>query len=287
MATQQLVMAVHTMEAATAKVPFSMILLLDFAKRKATPQDHKCRMVIPSDGVTSVSLWDTTDSAALQEWLADNLGDCSTDLHEVQEDFTYGLSLELARMRAAEKVVDGSSKMTSKAAERMAAGVSTAQQKLDEWDQRTGVISSAKETTAAIQQRVVGAVSRAREDERVKNVLDNMSTGVSSGWAKVSNWVGARIQDINLNDGAEDYGMPIQQHGQAYMPGDYDNDSTESYGAAHITQHGSQQQQQPGGRDHSSSTTYFNKVPTSAAANATVSPAQAPGAGGGSGTAAS
>lgn len=53
---------------------------------------------------------------------------------------------------------------------------------LEEWDQRTGVITSAKETTAAIQQRVIGAMSKAAENERVHAVVSNVSTGVSSGW---------------------------------------------------------------------------------------------------------
>lgn len=62
-----------------------MILLLDFAKRKAAPAGCRCRMVLPSDGETSVSLWDTQDSQALLEWLQDNLGgDCTTVLHEVR-----------------------------------------------------------------------------------------------------------------------------------------------------------------------------------------------------------
>jgi hypothetical protein len=61
--------------------------------------------VVPSDGTTSFSLWDVADPETLLQWLGDNLGgDCITQLHEVQEDFTWGLSLELARMRAAERV---------------------------------------------------------------------------------------------------------------------------------------------------------------------------------------
>lgn len=40
--------------------------------------------VVPSDGTTSVSLWDTLDPGALQQWLNENLGgDCTTQLHEV------------------------------------------------------------------------------------------------------------------------------------------------------------------------------------------------------------
>ncbi|WIA19840.1 hypothetical protein OEZ85_005745 [Tetradesmus obliquus] len=228
----QLVLAVHTVEAATAKVPFAMILLLDFAKRKATPPGCKCRMVIPSDGITSVSLWDTADPASLQEWLAENLGsDCRSELHEVQEDFTWGMSLELARMRATEKVTDGSMKTigalgerTSRAAEVVAAGLTTAvgstQQKLEAWDQRTGVLTSAKETTAALQQRVIGAMAKAAENERVHSVVSNVSTGVSSSWAKVSSWVGQRLGDMNVNDGADEYGPQAGGAG-AYTPNSY------------------------------------------------------------------
>ena len=46
-----------------------MILLLDHVrtKRAALPDDvARCRMVVPSDGLVSVSLWDTTDAAALK-----------------------------------------------------------------------------------------------------------------------------------------------------------------------------------------------------------------------------
>jgi hypothetical protein len=44
------------------------------------------------------------------------------------------------------------------------------------------VITTAKETTAAIQQRVLGAMTKAAENERVHNVVTNVSTGVTSSW---------------------------------------------------------------------------------------------------------
>jgi hypothetical protein len=41
-------------------------------------------MVLPSDGETSISLWDAQDPQALHEWLNENLGgDCTTTLTEV------------------------------------------------------------------------------------------------------------------------------------------------------------------------------------------------------------
>lgn len=60
--------------------------------------------------------------------------------------------------------------------------VSVRMRQLEEWDHRTGVITTAKETTAAIQQRVIGAMSKAAENERVQSVVAGVSTGVSSGW---------------------------------------------------------------------------------------------------------
>lgn len=56
-----------------------MILLLDHIRTKRAPPDDiaRCRIAIPSDGLVSVSLWDTTDASALKAWLDENLGsDC-------------------------------------------------------------------------------------------------------------------------------------------------------------------------------------------------------------------
>ena len=48
---------------------------------------------------------------------------------------------------------------------------------LHEFDERTGVISTAKETTAVIAQRAIGVMSKAAEDRRVQGVVTNVSTG--------------------------------------------------------------------------------------------------------------
>ena len=60
-----------------------MILLMDHIRTKRNiPEDvMRCRVVVPSDGRVSVSLWDTTDAAALKQWLDENLGsDCITSV---------------------------------------------------------------------------------------------------------------------------------------------------------------------------------------------------------------
>jgi hypothetical protein len=41
-----LVLAVHSVEEVTAKVPFAIILLQDFVSSKKLPQELKCRQVI-------------------------------------------------------------------------------------------------------------------------------------------------------------------------------------------------------------------------------------------------
>jgi hypothetical protein len=48
---------------------------------------------------------------------------------------------------------------------------------LEAFDQRTGVISTAKETTSVIAQKALGAMSKAAEDRRVQGVVTNVSTG--------------------------------------------------------------------------------------------------------------
>lgn len=53
---------------------------------------------------------------------------------------------------------------------------------LEEWDQRTGVLTTAKETSQAIQQRVIATMAKAAEDARVQSVVTNVSTGVTTGW---------------------------------------------------------------------------------------------------------
>ncbi|KIZ06155.1 hypothetical protein MNEG_1801 [Monoraphidium neglectum] len=95
-----LVMATHTMEVATAKVPFSMILLLDHVRTKRSmPEEIRCRLVIPSDGLISV--------------------------YEVQEEFTFGCALELARSRGADRVAGGGKKTL----DAVAAGITSASNK--------------------------------------------------------------------------------------------------------------------------------------------------------------
>jgi hypothetical protein len=48
---------------------------------------------------------------------------------------------------------------------------------LEAFDQRTGVISTAKETTSVIAGKAIDVLSKAAEDKRVQGVVTNVSTG--------------------------------------------------------------------------------------------------------------
>lgn len=103
-----LFLTVHTVEAVTATVPFNMVVLLDLVKRRALPEHLKCRFVFPTSGSKSVSVWEAPSMDELKAWLDQNLGsDCTSEVSELQEDFTYGISVELARARAAERGREG------------------------------------------------------------------------------------------------------------------------------------------------------------------------------------
>ena len=59
-----------------------------------------------------MSLWDADSAEALQAWLDSDLAASEPGLvstvHEVQEEFSYGIQFDLAQKRAAEKVAAGS-----------------------------------------------------------------------------------------------------------------------------------------------------------------------------------
>lgn len=192
---QRLFLAVHTVENVSARVPFSIILLMDAAKRRAIPESvGRVRMIIPSDGRESVSLWDAPSPGPLQSWLSSNLGpDCIVQVYGVEEDFCVGVGLELARARAADR--------TQKVAERAGQAVA---QRVQELDRNTGLVAGARETTQAAAARVTALVNKASEDERLQRAAAQVSTAATQAWAKISTWVaqgGGSAASAGLRDG--------------------------------------------------------------------------------------
>jgi len=181
----KLFLAVHTVESVSARVPFSIILLMDAAKRKAIPESvGRVRMVIPSDGRESVSLWDAPAPAPLQAWLSSNLGpDAIVQVYGVEEDFCLGVGFELARARAADR--------TARAAERAGAAMSA---RMAELDSKTGLVAGARGATAAAAERVTALYGRAAEDERVRAAAASVSRTAQDAWGKLGAWVTSQTQ---------------------------------------------------------------------------------------------
>lgn len=214
-----LVLAVHSFEAATAKVPFSMIVLLDHVKRRSIPEDLRCRMVIPSSGQASFSLWDVPSEGALLDWLVENLGeDVTSEVYAVEEDFTHGIAFELAKMRAADRIgdstkrtVDTLGEQTSRAADFMAAAagrtVETTQAGLRSFDERTGLITAARGTTSTALHRLHTAVEKTIESERLQHVTLGLTSGLKR--LGLGGWLSPKAEHQQAPGGlSEDPGVP-------------------------------------------------------------------------------
>ena len=150
------------------QVPFAMISLLDLVRHKSPPFNLKCRMLLPSSGSRSASLWDVDSAAALQAWLDDSAdADCTHEVVEIQEDFALGIAEPLARARAGEKVAAG--------AARAAAATTGAAKDLDA---KYKVTAGARAAAGAVK----GLGAKALEDERVAAAASAVGGGLSKGW---------------------------------------------------------------------------------------------------------
>ncbi|KAJ9514637.1 hypothetical protein QJQ45_028339 [Haematococcus lacustris] len=99
-----LYLATHIVDTVTARVPLAIIVLLDYCKRRSLPPYLQNRFVIPCEKV-SISLWDAPGEQELLLWLEDALDqEIRHEVHEVQEEFCWGYTLELTRLRTADKV---------------------------------------------------------------------------------------------------------------------------------------------------------------------------------------
>ena len=150
------------------QVPFAMISLLDLVRHKSPPPNLKCRMLVPTSGNRSASLWDVDSATSLQAWLDDSAdADCTHEVVEVQEDFALGIAETLARARAGEKVAAG--------AARAAAATTGAAKELDA---KYKVSAGARAAAGAVK----GIGAKALEDERVAAAASAVGTGFSKGW---------------------------------------------------------------------------------------------------------
>ena len=81
-----LVLAVHTVEEVSARIPFCMMVLS--RQVPSVPPGIQSRFLIPTSGTKSVSLWDASDVETLKAWLDETLSEyCVTECYEAVEEF--------------------------------------------------------------------------------------------------------------------------------------------------------------------------------------------------------
>ncbi|GLI64815.1 hypothetical protein VaNZ11_008222 [Volvox africanus] len=193
-----LLLVTHIVEVPSSRVPLAVIILNDAVKRKALPVNLKCRMVIPSSGNYSTSLWDASSIEDLRQWIDANLMDGVVHIDEVPEEFTYGVALELTTARAADKVAISSKNTLERINTTGARVVESVVEKLDRLDQRTHLITATREATSAAVGRVRQATDRALESEGVQKSLASISSGLqtaSKGVGRAFSWVGSKVKE--------------------------------------------------------------------------------------------
>ncbi|KAK9822598.1 hypothetical protein WJX74_009241 [Apatococcus lobatus] len=193
-----LVLCVHTVPEVTAKVPFAMVMLMDKVRKRDVPVSLRCRQVIPTSGNQSTSMWDVPSIDELQEWLGSVCGgECASEIYEVQEDFAYGISTELTRVRTADRVAANARATTAAANKQM----SQLDQKYHVSETTSAISKAAREKTAAAAQNTSALLSRwgltartqagkAMENERVANVSTTVNSGVQAGWKSLGEGIG-------------------------------------------------------------------------------------------------
>ncbi|KAG2438125.1 hypothetical protein HXX76_005734 [Chlamydomonas incerta] len=193
-----LLLATHSIEVPSSRVPLSTIILVDAIKRKQLPPNLKCRLVIPSSGHHSCSVWDASSMEELQAWIDTNLLDGTVSIAEIPEEFTYGLSLELTTARAADKVATTSKSTLERINTTGARVMESMSEKLEQLDQRTNLITATRETASAAAAKVKQATNSAMENERVQRGLQSISSSLQSAGTSMNRaftWVGSKVKE--------------------------------------------------------------------------------------------
>lgn len=225
-----LLLAVHSVQSVTAKIPFSMVALLDLVKKNELPSDIKCRQVFPTSGLRSTSLWDAPSIETLQIWLDEFLDvDCTNEVFEVQEDFTFGISAELTRLRTTERVTTQGRAIAAAVSERTKPATDAASQHINDInskyhvsEQTSAAIKAAQERSKLAAQQAAAAVSKmsvaaraqyskAFQNERVAAVTttagstaNSLGSQLQAGWrslgATIPSWRGQPGSGVPTGD---------------------------------------------------------------------------------------
>ena len=230
-----LVLAVHEVDQVSARIPMSMLVLskaLDSA-----PPWLKSRFLIPTSGTVSVSMWDATDCETLQSWLDETLSEyCKTSCFEAVEEFSQGLSVELARLRVSENVSQKTGAAAATVGEKAGAALSvtatTTRTALGKVGQAVGSrlneigqnpqVSKIKEKTgvaATTTRTALGKVGmaaaqtrdRAMKNKAVASGVQQINSGVRTGFSFVRNAFDAVVKSVQEIDEEDKKPEPTEE----------------------------------------------------------------------------
>ncbi|BDA43654.1 hypothetical protein COCOBI_04-6670 [Coccomyxa sp. Obi] len=209
-----LALAIHTVGTVSAKVPFAIVALLDHVRQKKLPPELKCRQVFPTSGLRSTSLWDTTDIETLQLWLDEFLdADCTNEVFEVQEDFAFGISAELTRLRTAEKVSAAVSERTKSAAAVATQQMTDLDAKYRVSQQAASAVQAAREASRVAGSRLATSFGKVHARAMENQQVAAAATTLNAGWKRL----GASVPFFNRSPSGSEGGSPMT-HGAAANP---------------------------------------------------------------------
>eukprot|EP00213_Chloropicon_mariensis_P005113 CAMPEP_0197472196 /NCGR_PEP_ID=MMETSP1309-20131121/3383_1 /TAXON_ID=464262 /ORGANISM="Genus nov. species nov., Strain RCC998" /LENGTH=317 /DNA_ID=CAMNT_0043010585 /DNA_START=95 /DNA_END=1044 /DNA_ORIENTATION=+ len=140
------------------------MVLNDVLSRQAVLPGLKARFLIPTSGTTSVSVWDATDIPTLQTWLDETLSEyCTTQCFEAVEEFSHGLSVELARLRVSENVSAQTGKAAATVGEKAQIAITATAAKAKEAGQKVGQRFEELDQKLKIKEKTSQTYSKAKE----------------------------------------------------------------------------------------------------------------------------
>eukprot|EP00665_Eupelagonemidae_sp_cell47_P011024 gene11023-2850_t len=84
---------------------FRVRVLNDHVARSTLPAGLRARLILPTSGTQSISVWDAPDLMTLHSWVDENLSEyCASECFQIVEEHSYGIQMELAKARVSENV---------------------------------------------------------------------------------------------------------------------------------------------------------------------------------------
>lgn len=202
-------------------------MLSDHVSRKTLPQGLKCRLILPTSGTQSVSVWDSPDMHTIHAWVEESLSEyCASECFQIVEEHSLGLQMELARARTTETVAGRTQAAAGIAADRAkqvaASATATAavasqqvRSKAASIDEKYDVTGKAKQAGTQVSKNAKVAMEQATKTANVvqKKAMENqhVAKGVtqarkgisflSQKMTQLGQQVSASVQEYNTSAG--------------------------------------------------------------------------------------